>query len=161
MKIRPYKHDDYGLLVTTIDSVCAEGKWMHTQQFIPTEAWMHALEHPNSGNQWLFVAEVYGSIIGWCRAFRDDTDSSQAEIGIGVAEPYRNQGIGTRLLLEIQKLTQFQGVRQLYLSTRVDNERAIHLFRKLGFDVYGHHFNGYLTFTKPLSSDFVFEEAHL
>lgn len=145
MRIRPYRKDDYESLVTTIDSVCAEGKWMHTTRFVSTPAWSQILDNPASAKNILLIAEIRGRLVGWNRIFRDNRDSHQAEIGIGVAQPYRNQDIGRQLLQVAQQWAAVQQINQLHLSTRVDNERAIHLFQKMGFFINKRLSNSYLS----------------
>jgi hypothetical protein len=46
MKFRFYLSKDRNCLVETINTVCAEGRWMRTERFEPTPAWEHALNEP-------------------------------------------------------------------------------------------------------------------
>ncbi|HEV3431445.1 MAG TPA: GNAT family N-acetyltransferase [Paraburkholderia sp.] len=61
-----------------------------------------------------------------------------AEIGVGVHGDWRRRGVATRLLDEALDLTDnWLGLRRLELKVFVDNEAAIALYRKYGFEVEG------------------------
>lgn len=60
----------------------------------------------------------------------------QAEIcKIAIAEPLRRRGLGTILMKEALKIIQKEGVEQVNLEVRVDNEAAIRLYKKFGFEI--------------------------
>lgn len=46
---------------------------------------------------------------------------------------YQGKGIGSRLLDEVTKRTDRLGIVELHVGTELDNERAIHLYKKHGF----------------------------
>jgi GNAT superfamily N-acetyltransferase len=50
----------------------------------------------------------------------------------------RNQGIGTTLLGEAERLLSERGHRQVALGVGVDNERAVRLYTRLGFKEWSH-----------------------
>lgn len=57
----------------------------------------------------------------------------RAEIGISVAKAYWGRGIGSALMAELVSFAKTRGIRQLNLEVRSDNERAIRLYKKFGF----------------------------
>lgn len=57
----------------------------------------------------------------------------RAEIGICVARSHWGQGIGSALMAQLLSFAAEQGIRQLNLEVRSDNERAIRLYEKFGF----------------------------
>jgi RimJ/RimL family protein N-acetyltransferase len=59
------------------------------------------------------------------------------EIGISLARDYRNEGIGTECLKVLIDQAEKRGLRLLYLHVFENNQRAIHLYRKLGFQDAG------------------------
>ncbi len=56
---------------------------------------------------------------------------------IAVREAYQGQGLGERLLSELQRTAVFFGAGRMTLEVRVTNDRAIHLYKKLGFEPSG------------------------
>ena len=149
VEIRPYRLSDARELAATINTVCAEGRWMRTTRFGPTPAWRYALGHPNAPSHLLLVACVGEHVVGWCRAFPGDGDGT-AGMGIGVLEPYRNRGVGTRMLQTMVGWARQRGLQRMVLTTRMDNDRAIHLFRKFGFREAGEADGKWIWMTLPL-----------
>lgn len=78
------------------------------------------------------VAVVGGAPVGICKvALRGD----QGWIaGIGVAPPHRGAGVGKALMLAAIDEARSRGVRALWLEVLVQNELAIRLYEKLGFE---------------------------
>ena len=133
--IRPYTLTDRSLLITTINAVCAEGRWMRTRCYEPTPAWEHALAEPDCSCHLLLIVVDEERVVGWCRVFRDADSQTGADIAIGLLPEYREQGIGTALFQQAMVWTSKNGLARLHLTTRVDNARAIRLFQKFGFAV--------------------------
>lgn len=59
--------------------------------------------------------------------------SHRAEVGISVVKDYWGMGIGSALMEAIISFAREHGIRQLNLEVRSDNERAIRLYEKFGF----------------------------
>ncbi|MFP3740868.1 GNAT family N-acetyltransferase, partial [Burkholderia sp. SIMBA_019] len=58
-----------------------------------------------------------------------------AEIGVGVHGDWQRRGVGSRLVAEMLDLADnWLGLRRLELKVFVDNEGAIALYRKFGFE---------------------------
>jgi putative acetyltransferase len=61
-----------------------------------------------------------------------------AEIGVGVHGDWRRRGVATRLVGEVLDLADnWLGLRRLELKVFVDNDAAIALYRKSGFEIEG------------------------
>ncbi len=61
-----------------------------------------------------------------------------AELGMTILKDYRNMGIGAALLKVLIKWAiESPGIEKVCLSVRADNNRAIHLYTKLGFEQEG------------------------
>ncbi len=134
-KIRPYALADRPSLIATINTVCAEGKWMETLCYEPTPAWEHALTVPDCPCHLLLVA-VDSRVIGWCRVFRDAGSQTSADIAIGLLTEYREQGLGSQLFGQAITWAYENDLARLHLKTRVNNARAIHLFEKYRFGFF-------------------------
>jgi putative acetyltransferase len=58
-------------------------------------------------------------------------------LAITVHDDYQNIGIGTALLQYLIEIAKSRGLKKVWLTVNVDNERALNLYRKLGFMVEG------------------------
>lgn len=56
---------------------------------------------------------------------------------IAILSPYRGQGLGKRLINELQRTAQFLGAKKMTLEVRVSNVRAQALYRQFGFEDAG------------------------
>lgn len=63
-------------------------------------------------------------------------DDAVPEVSIGVLEPWRGRGVGTRLLLELVEAARARGLAALSLSVESDNPAAT-LYRRIGFVAVG------------------------
>ncbi len=134
--VRSYRVIDRGALEAVINTVCAEGRWMRTTRFEPTPAWEHALAEPDCPCHLLLVAHDEERPVGWCRMFPTDVPG-EAEVGVGLLLPYRDRGIGTNMVQRSLAWARGQNLARLTLTTRDDNRRAIHVFKKCGFSPTG------------------------
>jgi RimJ/RimL family protein N-acetyltransferase len=153
--IRRFVAGDDANLITAINEVCSEGRWMSTRRYEPTTAWTHALLQPNCSHHSLLVVEANQALVGWCRLFPIQSCNGfqpEASLGIGLVQPYRDRGIGTSLLHESLQWALIVGVQRVTLSARVDNARAIHVFEKCGFRSIGYTADAFLKMECELCS---------
>jgi putative acetyltransferase len=54
-----------------------------------------------------------------------------------VHDDYQDKGIGTAILKHLLSIAKTKGLRKIGLTVNTDNERAIHLNKKIGFVVEG------------------------
>jgi len=141
--MRPYTMRDSIELSQTIHEVCANSPWMSTRSFIPTKAWIHAMEREDCRYHQLLIAETKGEAVGWCRSFPSDCESSRhhAELGIGLLPQYRNRGIGSELIVRSLEWAKFVGLHTVELTVSPQNSIAVHVFAKCGFKPVDTHDN--------------------
>jgi putative acetyltransferase len=60
-----------------------------------------------------------------------------AEIGMAVADGWRGRGVGTALMLACIETARKRGIHKLALNVWPDNDAAIRLYEKLGFEREG------------------------
>lgn len=94
----------------------------------------------DSANTVMIVCEVDGKIAGNCQvAFKNRVRSChRGSIGIALLQEFWGLGIGTLMLKELISIACARGgIMQLELEVIEGNERAMGLYRKMGFRVVG------------------------
>jgi RimJ/RimL family protein N-acetyltransferase len=87
----------------------------------------------------VLLADDEGDVVGYVEArgghFR--RNAHRAHVVIGVRASHAGRGIGRRLLEELDRRAADQGVLRLELTVMANNERAIGLYRKVGYELEG------------------------
>jgi putative acetyltransferase len=109
--------------------------------FPSQELWRKRLAQHDDTHHAL-VATVSGELVGnlgltrLTRARR----AHVGEIGMGVRDAWQGKGVGTALMEAALDLADnWLGLRRIELRVYADNERAIALYRKFGFETEGTH----------------------
>ncbi len=128
----------------TVDSVAREHRFLAfleapplatTREFVRTNL--------REGNP-QFVAEVGGSVAGWCDVVRNTRPvfHHSGVLGIGLIAEHRERGMGRALMEATLEAAGRLGITRIELTVRADNRRAISLYEALGFVTEGrlrHH----------------------
>lgn len=97
-----------------------------------------ALDKLAKGTKIQLVAMVNGVLAASSDVTRGERRKKHVgNIGISVASKFREEGIGTELLRILIDEAQKNGYSLLTLSCFAINDRAIHVYEKLGFKQYG------------------------
>jgi len=84
------------------------------------------------------VAEVEGRFVGQLEVrFSRDSSRHVGSLIISILDKYRDLGIGTEMMKEAEIQSRLQGLNILTLETFASNERALHLYRKIGYNIVG------------------------
>lgn len=98
-------------------------------------------------DDWCFIAEVKGKIIGavWVRIMDDygHIDDDIPSFAISIYEEYRNLGIGTTLMRTMLQFLKEKGYKQTSLSVQKENY-AVGMYRKAGFEVVSENDEEYI-----------------
>ena len=102
------------------------------------EKWRQRLQDVKDRRGWIFFAKLDGKLVGMIGGFRNHTDKQKcrAEIwGMYVDKLARRKGVGEalvkRLLVELSKE---ENVNTVLLEVNANQQPAIQLYKKLGFD---------------------------
>lgn len=102
-------------------------------------------------DDWCFIAEVKGKIIGavWVRIMDDygHIDDDIPSFAISIYEEYRNLGIGTTLMRTMLQFLKEKGYKQTSLSVQKENY-AVGMYRKAGFEVVSENDEEYIMVCK-------------
>ena len=92
---------------------------------------------PNSA---MILCIVDGRLVGNCQIVRKNKLKNQhrASVAIALLKEFWNLGIGTALFQEMIAIAESWGVMQLELEVIEGNERAMALYRKMGFEIVSH-----------------------
>ena len=93
----------------------------------------------NSKTDVMFVALDEDKIVGNAIVERNKISryNHRAEISITVLKEYWGHGIGSHLMEMMIEFAEKTDIEILYLEVRADNQRAISLYLKYGFDAIG------------------------
>lgn len=104
--------------------------------FQPAAKWQSLFE-PQAGFYNL-VAELDGQVVGQLglQVMQNPRRRHVAEIGMGVAEPFQGQGVGSALLRAALDLADnWLALKRVELLVYSSNEAAIALYERFGFEV--------------------------
>lgn len=84
------------------------------------------------------AAKVNSDVAGFIIA-QIETDETEFGhiITINIAPSYRRKSVGSKLLIEIEGLLRQRGIKECRLEVREDNNAAIKLYQKLGYQNLG------------------------
>jgi RimJ/RimL family protein N-acetyltransferase len=86
-----------------------------------------------------FVALDGERVIGWCdiSSLNRPVFAHSGILGMGVVEGYREQGVGTALIIATLNAAKAAGLKRVELTVHNHNLRAKNLYEKMGFVVEG------------------------
>ena len=137
--IRTAQIEDAAALLDYIRGVAAETEFfiLGPDEFPPEEeevVWIQ--DHLDQPGKLLLMAEAGGQLIGNL-SFENGRYQKMAhrgELGISVCQPWRGRGIGTAMLRTFLNWAESHPtIAKVCLEALVTNERAIRLYKKLGF----------------------------
>lgn len=90
-------------------------------------------------NQMIFVAEHDRQLVGFLGAYGGNFRRNHhcVYIVIGIRQNFTDQGIGRQLFNTLEKWALNHKVHRLELTVMSHNERAIHLYQKMGYRIEG------------------------
>ncbi|XMB87124.1 GNAT family protein [Mycoplasmatota bacterium WC44] len=94
-------------------------------------------ENPKSNH---LLALVDNKIVGMCGLNGRDNSSRishRATLGIGILKEYCGIGIGYKLMSKQIDYAKSFGISKINLEVRINNETAINLYKKCGFEIEG------------------------
>jgi RimJ/RimL family protein N-acetyltransferase len=131
--IRPEVEADVEGVIDVLEAVGAEGRWIGTEVPFDREARAEAMRRSlvDPATFGGFVVDDGGRIVGSIGLHL--APYGVVDIGMALLDGYRGRGLGTRLVEKGVAWAQGAGAHKLSLQVWPHNERAIGLYRKMGF----------------------------
>ena len=104
------------------------------------EGWTTNIDYDEVLTIVALVKENYHQrIVGSASLKFDPNEHSKhrAELGITVHDDYQNLGIGTALVKHLLDIAKMKKIRKIWLQVNTNNNSAIHVYRKAGFQIEG------------------------
>jgi RimJ/RimL family protein N-acetyltransferase len=143
MMIREETQLDVEAIMDILETVGAEGRWLGIEVPFDRQARADATRRDLSEPSTFagFVADVAGRVVGYVDLRL--APYGVASVGMAILDGYRGQGLGTHLVECGIEWARRAGAHKLALEVWPHNDRAIGLYRKLGFVEEGrlrHHY---------------------
>ena len=118
-----------------LDVVAREKRYLAQIEALPLERIQGFVRESVATDAVQFMAVQGRRVVGWADIFPAwaHAVSHCGSLGMGILPAYRGQGIGRRLLQACIAKAQAKGITRIELEVRADNERAISLYKSLGF----------------------------
>ncbi|MBQ8603968.1 MAG: GNAT family N-acetyltransferase [Oscillospiraceae bacterium] len=118
----------------TFDAVARERKYLASTQRFPFESTVEFYKNiTGKGLPRVFAIDTETDrCIGWCDII--DKTETTGYLGTGLLKEYRNMGVGTAMLTAALKQADEYGFSEVELQVLESNTRAIHVYKKLGFE---------------------------
>ena len=134
--------EDLDDLIEFINSLVEEGADITRNQKVTREEeanWLgRKLANLENDKVFCLVAEVNGKVVANSGLGREKGYSSHVGgLGIAIREGNRDVGIGTEMLRTLIVQAEKMGLKMVVLSVFSSNERAIHMYEKVGFKETG------------------------
>ncbi|MCD7954409.1 MAG: GNAT family N-acetyltransferase [Lachnospiraceae bacterium] len=110
------------------------------RKYTAESEWNYLEQKNISENEAMLVCIVEGRLVGNCEiSFQQNLKTKhRASVALGIIREFWNQGIGTRMLQELIRLSQSrEDVLQVELDFIEGNNRARYLYEKMGFRITG------------------------
>ncbi|ULQ55785.1 GNAT family N-acetyltransferase [Flavihumibacter rivuli] len=107
-------------------------EWMGEEEFRPV--WQELMD-----KQVLYVLEAGSEPVGMCKLVPQYHRNSHMVYlgGVAIHPDHGGKGYGKSLMEAIIQKAKANGIKRIELSTAVDNERAIRLYERSGFQIEG------------------------
>lgn len=141
--LRSATEEDAQMLLDYIKVTCGETRFLVKE---PEEITMTVEQERNfinnmnaSDNSLLLLGFLDGEYVGNCSFAGSGARRYKHRVSMGIAlyQKYTGMGIGRVMIENIIEIAREKGFEQMELEVVANNERAIHLYKKMGFEIYG------------------------
>jgi RimJ/RimL family protein N-acetyltransferase len=143
MNIREIKESDSEQFLLLGNALDEETQFMRLEpgeRTMTSEEQMQQIRNILSqDNQMIFVVEHENHLVGFLGALGGNhrRNHHSAHIVIGIRKKFAGQGIGKQFFEALEKWAITHNLHRLELTVVAHNERALHLYKKMGFKTEG------------------------
>ena len=142
MIIRKIEAEDASLFLTMLKQLDIEQKFMMyepNERQTTVDEMESYIKNMNSSGSLILVAETDSKFAGFLTAERGFAHriKHSAYIVLGVLKEYSNHGVGTHLMEQLLKWASESKIIRLELTVMCHNEKALALYKKMGFVIEG------------------------
>ena len=122
-----------------LDFVAREKRYLAFLEAPPLdEARAYVLNNIAKGYPHLVVLSD-GEVVGWCDVVPKSrpVHAHVGVLGMALLPEFRGQGVGERLMRQTLDTARAFGLHRVELTVREDNNNAIALYKKIGFEIEG------------------------
>ncbi|WP_110945240.1 GNAT family N-acetyltransferase [Paenibacillus phocaensis] len=93
----------------------------------------------SEGRSTILVGELQGELVGYLAVFGGNANKTKhvGYLVIGIVEAHTGKGLGTSLFQAAEAWRAQTGLTKFELTVMVPNERAVALYKKMGFEIEG------------------------
>jgi Acetyltransferases, including N-acetylases of ribosomal proteins len=143
LQIRPIQVDDAAAFLELCKQLDRESSLMMLEPDERTSSLEEVQERIASvlacSNSTILVIDTGAGLCGYIEAeggsFRRNRHS--AILVVGIVQAYAGRGLGRKLFEAIEEWGRQNGIHRLELTVQAHNERAVHLYRRCGFEIEG------------------------
>ena len=141
--LRNPREEDAEMLLEYLKRVCGETRYLVKE---PEEITMTIEEEESfirrqndSENGTMLMGFLNGKYVGNCSLMENGPSRYRHRVGLAIAlcQEFTGLGIGRAMIEALLKIARERGFEQAELEVVADNERAIGLYKDMGFEIYG------------------------
>lgn len=143
MIIREIRVDDAAEFIALIKEVEAKSSFMLMEpgerKTTPEQQAKQLERIEKQSNATILAAEEHGKLIGYLLAMGGTVKKTKhsAYLAIGILEDFRGRGIGSALFEHIEDWALKNKISRLELTTVIENQAGVALYKKSGFEIEG------------------------
>lgn len=141
--LRNATEEDAEMLIDYLKTVCGETKFLVKEPeeitMTPEQEKAFINNQNNSDHSILLLGFVDDKYVGNCSLTGNGGSRYKHRVSMGIAlyQEYTGMGIGRAMIQKLINIAQEKGYEQLELEVVADNERAIGLYKSMGFEIFG------------------------
>lgn len=145
LTVRPAQPEDAQELIDFLNNVGGESDFLlfgaNECAFTPEQerAFIENVNRDTAGKMLVGFAQAEAAGIATLTVPQRSRIAHTGELSIAVRKKFEGQGVGSALIGELLRFARESGLRVVYLGVNAENERAIALYKRFGFEESGRH----------------------
>lgn len=141
--IRNAKEEEAQMLLSYLKTACGETPFLAKEPeeiTLTIEEEIEFIRTQNASEENLLLIGLWdGEYVGNCSFMGMSLWRNKHRVSMGIAllQKYTGYGIGTKMVETLVTVAKEKGIEQMELEVVTSNERAIGLYKKMGFEMFG------------------------